>query len=148
MESQDDIDERELQDGARAKLKQHNFRVFKRGVKAAAVEAANRRAAYMISKVESEIEREDIFAVPPRDVAAMHKFGYEIINRELSRLNLKSSTCGLSDDEIQSLMRLMSTLNTTEKTKKSVNEEIDETKQREGESDDDYRERLENAIKR
>ncbi len=148
MESQDEIDERELQDGARAKLKQHNFRVFKRGVKAAAVEAANRRAAYMISKVESEIEREDIFAVPPRDIRQMHEFGYEIINRELSRLNLKSSTCGLSDDEIQSLMRLMSTLNTTEKTKKSVNEEIDETKQREGESDDDYRERLENAIKR
>ena len=145
---QDELDNHALGAAAKRQIAQETFRRLKASVKEHAHVAANQRAAELIRKVKEEIETADIFDVPKRDIKAMHTFGYEIINRELSRLNRNSLVRGLSDDEIQSLMRLMGTLNVTEKTKKSINEESDETKQKEGESDDDYRTRLESAIKR
>jgi len=148
MESQEDIDNRELTAADKRQIAQETFRRLKRSVKDHAHSAAEERASEIIRKAKQELIEADIFDTPKRDIKAMHEFGYGIINRELSRLNRNSLVRGLSDDEIQSLTRLMGTLNVTEKTKKTINEETDETKQREGESDEDYRARLESAIKR
>ena len=138
----------ELNDWTKSKIKQEAYRKLKASVKEHAQQAASERASRLIAKLKLELDGADSFECKPRNLKEMHAFAYGIINRELSRLDLKSVTCGLSDDEIQSLTRLIGTINITERTKKAVNEEPDETKQREGESDDDYRARLENAIKR
>lgn len=139
-----------LEVDAKRKIAQDTYRALKRAIKIEAAKAAQQRAANLVEKLSREIADTDAFVpeVKKRNVKEMHDFGYQIINRELARLDQTSIACGLSDDQVQSLTRLMSTLNITEKTKKSINEEVDETKQREGESDEDYRTRLESAIKR
>lgn len=138
----------ELNDWTKSKIKQEAYRKLKASVKEHAMAAASERASRLVAKLKLELDGADAFETPTRNLKEMHAFAYGIINRELSRLDLKSVTCGLSDDEIQSLTRLIGTINITERTKKAVNEETDETKQKEGETDEAYRERLENAIKR
>lgn len=149
-ESLDKMDYDSLAVDAKRKILQDTYRALKASVKKKAAEMAVQRAANMMENIRKDIEETDVYLpeVPKRDIKQMHDFGYQIINRELSRFNQISSACGLTDDQIQSLTRLMGTLNVTEKTKKSINEETDETKQKEGESDSDYRTRLESAIKR
>ncbi len=75
----------------------------------------------------------------------MQEFGFDIINQELQRLYELSQIRGLNDFEAATLTKLMTAVNTTAKTKQALSPEADETKQREGESNEDYKARLERA---
>jgi hypothetical protein len=69
-----------------------------------------------------KVESEKPLEVPARTIKEMQAFGYQIINREMSRLDRASENFGLDDDEIQSLTRLMAALNTTAKTGQKLDE--------------------------
>lgn len=86
-------------------------------------------------------------ATPKRTVEEMQEFGFDIINQELQRLFDLSQLRGLSDFEAATLTKLMTAINTTAKTKQTLSPESDETKQREGETMEQYRQRLEDAAK-
>ncbi len=81
-------------------------------------------------------------ATPKRTVEEMQEFGFDIINQELQRLFDLSQLRGLSDFEAATLTKLM-----TAKTKQTLSPESDETKQRDGETLEQYKQRLEDAAK-
>ena len=82
---------------------------------------------------------------PARTIEQMQELGFQIVNQELQRLFDLSQIRGLNDFEAATLTKLMSAVNTTAKTKQALAPESDETKQREGETIEQYRERLEKA---
>lgn len=82
---------------------------------------------------------------PRRTIEEMQELGFDIINKELQRLNGLADLRGLSDFEAATLTKLMTAINTTAKTKQTLSPESDETKQREGETLEQYRQRLEDA---
>ena len=126
-----------------------------REVKKDIANTARRRTAELtkqaIKAFEVRVTEEEIdvlsgkVEVPDRNVKQMQAFAYTIINRELSRLDRVSKIGPLSGLKIKNLTALMSMLNTTAKTDKTVNDEDDVPGQRPDESLEAYTRRLEDA---
>lgn len=122
---------------------------LKAELKANMREKAKEIAHAMADKQAKALERRfaEGLAIPlvERNPKEMQAFGYKIINRELQRLSAMSESVGLNEEEVQTLVRLISALNVTAKTERALSPEADPTQQREGESIEEYRARLEKA---
>ena len=123
-----------------------------RRVQEAEIKKQAKISAKMLGKAQVKDYAQKMLAVgaagnspPPRTVEEMQEFGFQIVNQELQRLFDLSQIRGLNDFEAATLTKLMTAVNTTAKAKASLAPEADETKQREGETIEEYKARLERA---
>jgi len=113
-------DENGLTAAMRGRAESKRIRALEKEAKIQAALLGKSQAKKEFRQIE-ELKSEPL-VVPPRTIKEMQSFGYTIINREMTWLDKLSSVRGLDDDEIQSLVRLMTALNTTAKTGQKLDE--------------------------
>lgn len=141
-------DENGLTAAMRGRIQSKARREQEKAIKAAAKIAAKQMGKQQVKDFQKrmlEVQAATGGVAAKRTIEEMQEFGFSIINQELERLMELSKIRGLNDFEAATLTKLMTAVNTTAKTKQALAPEADETKQREGETVEEYKARLERA---
>ena len=140
-------DENGLTAAMRGRIQSKARREQEKEIKKQAKIAAKQMAQVQVKEYKKKmLEVQAAGAAPPkRTIEQMQELGFDIINQELQRLLDLSNLRGLNDFEAATLTKLMTAINTTAKTKQTLSPEADETKQRDGETIEEYKARLERA---